>query len=64
MALSDTRWLSSCFANGNTTCSCVEPGTPSTTRPQPRRDPVPQYRAAYERILMISRTPWARLVVD
>ena len=31
---------------------------------QPRRDPVPQYRVAYERILLLSRTPWARLVVD
>ena len=64
MALSDTEWLSRLLRQWQYDVLLRRTWNALYDSTQPRRDPVPQYRAAYERILMMSRTPWARLVVD
>jgi hypothetical protein len=64
MALSDSEWLSRLLRQWQYDILLRRTWNALYDSLQPRRDPVPQYRAAYERILMMARTPWARLVVD
>ena len=64
MALTDEQWLNRLLHQWQRDIVTRRAYNSMYESNQPRRDPVPQYRLAYERILMMARTPWARLVVD
>lgn len=64
MALTDEEWLKRLLRQWQSDILTRRAWNSMYDSNQPRRDPVPQYRIAYERILLMSRTPWARLVVD